>query len=121
MQIELIQRADGTLGIQGEMTVYYVSALRDSLCEALKKTDHLRLNLSDVSAIDITGFQLLMALKVQTKKEGKRLSLHSHNDYILRILDLTGTAAFFGDKIVLGAGKRSEYPFRYGTGKPEKS
>jgi anti-sigma B factor antagonist len=49
--------------INSGMTIYEAMQLKISLQKELAKTDQLAVDLTDVSEIDTTGLQLLLALK----------------------------------------------------------
>lgn len=110
----LIHEQDGRriAELSGDLTVDRAAELRGELLGAWP-LDELRL--SGVGRIDLAGLQLLAAAKKQAKNEGRTLAFSGHSDAVLRILDLSGAAAQFGDRLIIPAGKRGDYSFRYGV------
>lgn len=56
---------EGTVGIE------QAHRLRDELIEAFKKTTEVRLDISNVDDIDITGIQIIVAARKEADKNGK--------------------------------------------------
>ncbi|MBX7059359.1 MAG: STAS domain-containing protein [Leptospirales bacterium] len=98
--------------LSGEVTVDRAASLRSELL-GVWPIDELRLN--GVSRIDLAGLQLLAAAKKMAKSEGRRLVFSAHSDAVLRILDLTGATAAFGDPLRIPAARRNDYGFGYGV------
>jgi ABC-type transporter Mla MlaB component len=63
------------LRLAGSMTISQAAELRDVLVAALKETSDLRVDLSGVSQIDLTGLQLLDASHRSAMTNGKRFSV----------------------------------------------
>lgn len=102
--------------LSGELTVDRAAELRSALLGAWPLDE---LGLSAVSRIDLAGLQILAAARAQAKNEGRRLRLSGHSEATLRLFDLCGVAAHFGDPLRIPAAKRKEYGFRYGVRRPE--
>lgn len=56
---------------QGNAGIEQAHKLRDELLEAFKKTSEIRLDISDVDDIDITGIQIIIAARKEADKNGK--------------------------------------------------
>ena len=102
-----------------EISISTVAALQSALLAARVLELPTILVLRNVEEIDTAGLQLLMRLRQAAREKGVRLRLKDHSFAALRLLDLSGTAAFFGDRLVIPAGRRSLLPFRYGTKRKE--
>lgn len=93
----------GTLPITGELSIYNVAELKQSCLEALRASPSLRLDLSEVTVMDGAGLQLLIMLKREAQVLGKELALTRHSEAVLKVLDLSNMAGYFGDPLILGA------------------
>ncbi|TAL35028.1 MAG: STAS domain-containing protein [Spirochaetes bacterium] len=100
--------------ISGELTIYTAARLRDEVLDMLKRAEILELGLAGVTEMDTAGFQALLALKRESERAGKTLSLAGHSPAVLRVFDLYGAIGFFGDKVRISASERGNYAFRYG-------
>ena len=89
------------LSIEGEMNIYHASKMKDELVKHLEKCKSMELDLTAVSEIDTTGFQLLLQLKRECNKEGKEVLLTSHSPAVLDVIELYGMEEYFGDPLVL--------------------
>lgn len=71
-----VREYDGgaTLVLTGELTIERSVALRDALLEMLDRYRHVRLDLTDVSEVDLTFFQLLRAAVVTAQRRGVTLT-----------------------------------------------
>jgi anti-anti-sigma factor len=87
--------------IEGELTIYTVTELKEKLLSVLSKTEKLELDLSEVSEFDAAGLQLLIMLKKETEALGKVLHLTGHSPVVVELLDLSGLAGFFGDPLLI--------------------
>ena len=90
-----------TLPIEGELTVYAVHALKESLMAAWQADAHVHLDLSGVSEIDGAGVQLLIAAKREARERGGSLTLSGHPTQLIAALELADLAREFGDPLVL--------------------
>lgn len=118
MSIDLPSNAtpDGVnVHLPDELSIATVAEVYRSLRPALEQADSLILDLSAVDEIDTAGLQLLMSLKAGARARSQKLVYRNHSRAVLRLLSLSGTAGFLGDRLVIGAGERAEFPFAYGT------
>ena len=89
------------LVIEGELTIYTVTELKDKLLSSLSATEKLELDLSEVSEFDAAGLQLLVMIKKEAEILGKVLHITGHSPVVLELLDLSGLAGFFGDPLLI--------------------
>jgi len=87
--------------IEGDMTIYTASALKEELVRVLDDPRELELNLAQVSEIDSTGVQLLMLVKREREGTKRSLSLTQHSVAVLDVFELMGLAPYFGDPVVM--------------------
>jgi len=73
------------------------------LLDALGSTDELELDLMQVGDIDTAGLQLLILLKKEAQRSGKRLSIVAHSQAVRAVIDFCNLAAELGDPLVIPA------------------
>lgn len=100
--------------LNGEINIYTVVILKDILLKEIRGNRFLSFNLSRVSEIDTSGFQLLTALKKESQRLKHSLYFRDHSSEVLSILDVYGAVGLWGDKIKIPASERSKYAFKYG-------
>ena len=105
----------------GKCTIYNVLKLRQSLLEVINRNQNILVDLEKVNDFDTAGVQIFIAAKNTTKQTQKKIKFISHPTCVIAILDSYGLVGFFGDKIVLTAEERKEFPFRYGIKKQSMS
>lgn len=89
------------LVIEGEMTIYRAAELKDVLLSAMRGARVIEVDLSQVSEIDSSGMQLMIAAKREAMAAGKQLHFAGHGRAVLEVLDLCDLSTFFGDQIVI--------------------
>ena len=94
-----------TLVIDGGLTIDRAVELRQRFVNAMANADTLRLQLADVTDIDTTGVQLLMAIKRTAQVSGKSLELVQHSSEILAVFALLDLVDYFGDPVRLPPAK----------------
>ncbi len=85
--------------IEGEMTIYTTGEYREALLEHCHTRQGVDLNLADVTEIDISGLQLLVALKKHLGGTEHGLRLRNPSEIVQEVLELTQLAESLGDKI----------------------
>ncbi|PKY11184.1 hypothetical protein B1757_05745 [Acidithiobacillus marinus] len=85
----------------GDLDIYAVGALRETLQIALTQYHELELILEDVCEIDGAGLQVLVAAKNEALCRGSRLFLRDHSVAVIQALQLCRLDSFFGDPVVL--------------------
>ena len=73
------------------------------LLDALASADELELDLMQVGEIDTAGLQLLILLKKEAQRTGKRLSIVAHSQSVRAVIDFCNLAAELGDPLVIPA------------------
>lgn len=114
-----VEECDGRCRVvlEGEMTVYRAAELKRHLLESLERAEELDITLGGVSEIDTSGFQLLVLIKHEAARRGKRVRLTDHSPAVLEVLDTFNAAAALGDPLVLPGDGRSASPRRRKGGK----
>lgn len=67
----------GIFTMKGELTVGHMEKVREALLSAMKKVEHLKLDLSAVTDVDISGLQIICSAHRTSLKQNKLLSFHS--------------------------------------------
>jgi len=89
------------LRIEGEMTIYRATELKDSLLQAVAEQAVVEVDLSAVSEFDSAGLQLLMLAKRVAQAAQRELRLVNHSPAVVDVLQLFDLAAFFGDPLIV--------------------
>lgn len=99
--LNIMSRVDGAaqhLTIQGDLTIYNAIEMKQRLQNAQGNCRELHLDLSQIAEIDTAGFQVLVALRRQADKDGKRLLLSKTSGVVGGLLDLYGMTSYFAPK-----------------------
>ncbi|MDR2838100.1 MAG: STAS domain-containing protein [Azonexus sp.] len=91
------------LTVVNDLTIYHALEQKQVLLDALATTDDLELNLAQVTEMDTAGLQLLVLLKKEAQKAGKRVRIVAHSQAVSAIIDFCNMAAEFGDPLVIPA------------------
>jgi anti-sigma B factor antagonist len=107
MTIEFSER-NGILHLAGEMTIYQAAEIKQPLVAMLQARHDLEIDLSGIIEIDTAGVQLLILIKKEADRAGKKLRLVSHSQAVLEMMNLYNLAGFFGDPLILTARQGGE-------------
>lgn len=91
------------LALTQDLTIYHALEQKNALLDALSSTDDLELDLMHVSEIDTAGLQLLILLKKEAQRSGKRISIVAHSQPVRAVIDFCNLAAELGDPLVIPA------------------
>jgi len=97
--------ASRLLALSGNVTIYNALAQKEALLDALASTSKLELDLSQVSEMDTAGLQLLILLKKEAQRAGKRVCIVAHSQVVSSLIDFCNMATDFGDPLVIPAGQ----------------
>lgn len=95
------------LSLSGDLTIYHALEQKQLMLDALATTTELELNLSQVGEIDTAGLQLLILLKKEAQKAGKRVRIVAHSQPVSSVIDFCNMATEFGDPVVIPAHEAS--------------
>jgi anti-sigma B factor antagonist len=87
--------------VVGEIDLGSSPALRKTLMEVLKTTEHLAINLTAVRYIDSSGIASLVEVLQESRKAKKRLVLFGASSGVMQVLQLTrltGVFEIFGNE-----------------------
>ncbi len=87
--------------LSGELNIYNAAKLKDELMAVLERCTSLSVDMSEVSELDTSCFQLLVQAKKECAKAGKDMRITAHSPAVLEVLDLYGMESYFGDPIIL--------------------
>lgn len=95
------------LAISEELTIYHALEQKQYLLAVLAESDALDLDLSQVPKMDTAGLQLLILLKKEALRAGKRVRIVAHSQAVSSVIDFCNMAAEFGDPLVIPAHEAS--------------
>lgn len=72
--------------LSGSLTINEADERRLELLEAFRQQDHLTLDCRDLDKLDVTGVQLLLALRTSVMRSGKTLRLISAPASLLHLV-----------------------------------
>jgi len=79
------------LHVTGDLSVQYAEQIKTDFLQLLESMKDVCLNLEKVSTIDVTGIQLIYALKSELEKQEKKfLLIHPDNVTLQELLEKTG-------------------------------
>ena len=91
------------LTLTEDLTIYHALEQKHRLLDALGGADELELDLMQVGDIDTAGLQLLILLKKEAQRTGKRLAIVAHSQAVRAVIDFCNLAAELGDPLVIPA------------------
>ena len=91
------------LSLAEDLTIYHALEQKNILLDALSTTDDLELDLLKVSEIDTAGLQLLILLKKEAQRSGKKVSIVAHSQAVRSVIDFCNLATELGDPLVIPA------------------
>lgn len=104
MEIERTDDGDvAVLKVVGELNIYGAADAYGVLTGALSEGRDLRVDLAQVSEVDSSGVQLLMAARRAAEAHGHRLELVRHGEAVLEVIELLRLDHVFGDLLVTPA------------------
>ncbi|MDH5600296.1 MAG: STAS domain-containing protein [Gammaproteobacteria bacterium] len=87
--------------LDGELTIYEATDLKNELFKKMEKCKGVTINLSNVSEIDTSCFQILILAKRECDEGGIEFTMNSHSPAVLDVIETFNMGSFFGDPIVL--------------------
>jgi anti-sigma B factor antagonist len=91
------------LSLTEDLTIYHALEQKTTLLDALAATTELELDLLQVGDIDTAGLQLLILLKKEAQRAGKRVAIVAHSQAVRSVIDFCNLAAELGDPLVIPA------------------
>ena len=76
------------LMIEGEMTIFNATELKENLIDNLAACSELEIDLSQVSEMDTTGLQLLLLIYKEASLLNKSLRLTAYSPSVAAVFDL---------------------------------
>ena len=95
--------ANPRLSLSQDLTIYHALEQKTALLDALAASDALELDLMHIGEIDTAGLQLLILLKKEAQKAGKRVSIVAHSQAVRAVIDFCNLAAELGDPLIIAA------------------
>lgn len=95
----------GQFAVQDEMTIYTAAEMKTQLLEQLNLCDELEISLAGVSELDSAGVQIILMLRHEADRQGKKVHFVHHSPAVLDVLEILNLVAYLGDPVVLPAGE----------------
>lgn len=92
---ESIAQGRTQLHLSGELTIFYVSAIKERLLKYVSDYTYLTVDLHAVDEIDTAGVQMLMCCKKEALKKSHTLLFHAHSQAVIAISTLLHMEMFF--------------------------
>ena len=92
-----------SLALEAPLTIYHALEQKRLLLDTLAECDELELDLAQVGEIDSAGLQLLLLLKREAQRGGKRVALIRHSQAVRATIEFCNLAAELGDPLVIPA------------------
>lgn len=90
-----------TFKVPGDMTIYEAAELHPILVDAINNHEKVCIDLSQVSEIDSSGLQLMIAVKKAADQANKTIVFESHSEAVIELIDIFEMSSYFGDPIVM--------------------
>lgn len=90
-----------TVTLDGELSIYTAADFKQELKPCLDDCKSMLIDLSAVTEMDTSCFQVLVQAKRECEKAGKEMQMSGHSPAVLEILELYGMERFFGDPLML--------------------
>lgn len=95
------------LALAEDLTIYHALEQKAQLLDALAGAEEIELDLSQVGEIDSAGLQLLILLKKEAQRAGKRVAIVAHSQPVRAAIDFCQLAAQFGDPLLIPVAEAS--------------
>ena len=95
------------LSLTEDLTIYHALEQKPALLDALAATDELELDLAQVDEIDSAGLQLLILLKKEAQRAGKRLAIVTASQPVSELIGFCHLANEFGDSLPITVAEAS--------------
>lgn len=84
--------------IDGELTIYTATELKDDFTRLIADQREMELSLANVSEIDSSGIQWLMLAKRERSRKKLSFRLIDHSSEVLQIFEHLALAPYFDDE-----------------------
>lgn len=97
IKVKLENRDDNgcALSIDGDLTIYNATELRDALVNYIDNYNEVDLDLAKTKEIDSAGFQLLVQTKKELEEKGGRFTLVQPSLVVKEIIERYGMNEYF--------------------------
>jgi anti-anti-sigma factor len=94
-----ITRRDDVIAIEGEMTIYFGTEMKQQLLAALHAdTRDVVLDLARVTELDTCGLQMLLMVRVVAAAAERVFTVHAPSAAVADVLRLCGLNEWFGNQ-----------------------
>jgi len=96
-----------TLHVEGELSIYQATELKQAWAAALEQPGPLEIDLSNVSEMDSAGVQLLLATKQAAIGQGREFQVTGYSAAVLDVLEMLNLSAYFDAPAVISSSASS--------------
>lgn len=97
------------LAVIGDLNIYSAGEFKQELFEQFdQKISDVEIDLANVSEMDTSGFQIFVQAKRYADEHEFPMRLVNHSVAVIEVLDLYNATSYFGDPVVLHAGKEKK-------------
>jgi anti-anti-sigma factor len=92
LKIRINEKSQGNINLNfdGEMTIYSVEKIKQTLLDKLADVESIEADLSGVSRIDTSVFQLFLKTKIEAEENNKSFKIVNPSRETKRIFELYG-------------------------------
>jgi anti-anti-sigma factor len=92
LKIRINEKSQGNINLNfdGEMTIYSVEKIKQTLLDKLADVESIEADLSGVSRIDTSVFQLFLKTKIEAEENNRSFKIVNPSRETKRIFDLYG-------------------------------
>ncbi|MDH5516855.1 MAG: STAS domain-containing protein [Gammaproteobacteria bacterium] len=101
INVKELEKDKCSVSLKGDMDIYKATEFKQEIEKIYTKYKSFVFDLSEISEIDTSCFQVLLQLKRECKKDDKEMQMVSHSQAILEVFELYGMESFFGDAVLL--------------------
>lgn len=91
------------IALTEDLTIYHALDQKQMLLDALNARSELELDLSGVREIDTAGLQLLVMLKKEALRTGKRCGIVAHSQPVRELIEFCNLGAELQDPLIIPA------------------
>jgi len=95
--ISVTEKDDGvaTLDLEGDLTIYVADKFNQAMNTYLEKYRHIDVDMSQVSELDTSCYQVLLRAKLMSLQSGREMNVTSISDEAKQVFDLYNLATVF--------------------------
>jgi anti-anti-sigma factor len=97
----MTQANDGTVQIEGELTIYDAAEFKTALLNRLGSTQSLKVDLAGVTELDCSGVQVMILAQQEAAAASKTLQWEKHSPAVVQVLGILNLGGKLGQPVSL--------------------